>query len=104
MGGFGLNCHIDAKPHLDVWARYINDNLDDQQAINCKFVKLKEQKMARVIATRDICPGEELYLKYGDVYWRGKIAKEERKNLAAAASIPTTNMSTLQISETAQVN
>merc|ERR1711991_328743 len=28
MGGFGLNVHVDASKHLDVLARYINDNFD----------------------------------------------------------------------------
>uniref|UniRef100_A0A0G4GDC7 SET domain-containing protein n=1 Tax=Chromera velia CCMP2878 TaxID=1169474 RepID=A0A0G4GDC7_9ALVE len=71
MGGFGLNCHIDAGPHKNVLARYINDNFDSEK-LNCKFVKLKSEKKALVVALRDIAPGEELFASYGQVYWRAK--------------------------------
>jgi hypothetical protein len=39
MGGLGLTCHIDAREHPDVLARYINDG-GDAGAQNARFVKL----------------------------------------------------------------
>ena len=69
MGGFGLNCHIDAKDHPDVLARYINDARDPLLQ-NTKFVKLKSEKKALVVALRDISAGEEIFASYGSVYWR----------------------------------
>jgi SET domain-containing protein len=71
MGGFGLNCHIDAKEHPQVFARYINDARDDKQQ-NARFVKIKQLKKANVIAIREIEADEEIYASYGSVYWRGK--------------------------------
>lgn len=67
--GLGLNCHIDAGPHLDVLARYINDNFQAEK-LNAKFVKLREHEVALVVATRDIAQGEEIYAPYGEGYWR----------------------------------
>jgi len=69
MGGFGINCHIDANHHPDVKARYINDGIrDDKQ--NARFVKHKALKKASVVSTRDINPGDEIYASYGELYWR----------------------------------
>ena len=69
MGGFGLNCHIDAKDHPDVLARYINDARDEARQ-NAKFVKLKVAKKAQVVAIQPIKAGDEIYASYGPVYWR----------------------------------
>lgn len=71
MGGFGLNVHIDARPHLGVLARYINDNFDGSK-INSRFQKFKNLKYARVIATRKIEANEEIFASYGRLYWEGK--------------------------------
>ena len=69
MGGFGINCHIDAREHPDVMARYINDGLRKERQ-NARFVKHPELKKASVVSTRDIFPGEEIYASYGELYWR----------------------------------
>ena len=69
MGGFGINCHIDAKDHPEVLGRYINDARDPDLQ-NSKFVKLKSAKKALVVALREIQPGEEIFASYGSVYWR----------------------------------
>lgn len=82
MGGFGLNIHIDAKHHLRSMGRYINDPLNSLK-VNVKFIKSKELKKAFVIALRriEVCdfislsspnskPGEELYVSYGESYWK----------------------------------
>ena len=71
MGGFGLNVHVDASNHPDVLARYINDNFDTSQ-INVVFRKIERDACALVYTIRDIEPGEELYVSYGESYWRGR--------------------------------
>ena len=73
MGGFGLNCHLDAADRPDVLARYINDDFSRPGSSNVRFVKLKRHELAAlVIATRDICAGEEIYASYGEGYWRAR--------------------------------
>uniref|UniRef100_A0A7S0P2K7 SET domain-containing protein n=1 Tax=Calcidiscus leptoporus TaxID=127549 RepID=A0A7S0P2K7_9EUKA len=71
MGGFGLNVHIDARFALNASARYINDHFDAKK-INARFEKLKPQRRAIAIATRDIRAGEEIYASYGETYWRAR--------------------------------
>jgi SET domain-containing protein len=71
MGGFGLNCHIDAKDELGCFGRYINDAMDPAKQ-NARFVKIKHLKKANVIAIKDVQAGDEIYASYGNVYWRGK--------------------------------
>ena len=72
VGGFGLNLHIDAKPHPHIVARFINDNFRVPGASNAKFVKIKQDKCALVVATRDLAAGEEIFISYGDGYWRAR--------------------------------
>ncbi|KAF4671933.1 hypothetical protein FOL47_001087 [Perkinsus chesapeaki] len=69
MGGFGINCHIDAKYSFKVWGRYIND-CKDATRINAKFIKDKKRKIANVLAIQDIPAGREVLASYGEVYWR----------------------------------
>lgn len=64
-----LNCHIDAASHPSVYARYVNDNFDEN-LLNARFVKLKHYAVALVVASRDIMEGEEIYAAYGEGYWR----------------------------------
>ena len=71
MGGFGLNVHVDASKHLNILARYINDNFDKTK-INVEFKKLEKDACALVYSLRCIEPGEELYAGYGESYWRGR--------------------------------
>ena len=71
MGGFGLNVHVDASNHPNVLARYINDNFDKSQ-INVAFRKIERDACALVYTLRAIEPGEELYVSYGESYWRGR--------------------------------
>ena len=65
MGGLGLTCHVDAREHPRVLARYINDGGADA-AQNARFVKLPSRRRACVVATRDVRAGEEIY---GPYYW-----------------------------------
>ncbi|MBN2164533.1 MAG: SET domain-containing protein-lysine N-methyltransferase [Pontiellaceae bacterium] len=62
----GEDAWIDAGPHENVRARYINDNFD-QSKINCAYHD--EAGKVWVRALRDIAADEELYAAYGDHYW-----------------------------------
>ena len=66
----GMNCHVDAGPHPDVLARYINDNAAENK-LNAVFVKLPRLAVALVVASSDIYPGDEIFAAYGECYWRG---------------------------------
>ncbi len=61
---------VDPGPLPSIKARYINDPLNIKH-INCTFVPDPDPTMFRcaVVATRDIRPGEELFVSYGDMYW-----------------------------------
>merc|ERR1712096_456232 len=58
MGGFGANGRVDAGPHPEVLARYINDDLRAHPLHNVKFVKLKSFRRALVVTLRDVEAGE----------------------------------------------
>ena len=55
MGGFGLNVRLDAGPHPEVLARFINDHSEESK-LNATFVKIKDEDPwkchANVVATR----------------------------------------------------
>lgn len=53
MGGFGLNLHLDAADCPDSMGRYINDPRNEA-FINVRFVKLKSEQKALIVALRDI--------------------------------------------------
>eukprot|EP00551_Chaetoceros_affinis_P007175 CAMPEP_0203669184 /NCGR_PEP_ID=MMETSP0090-20130426/5624_1 /ASSEMBLY_ACC=CAM_ASM_001088 /TAXON_ID=426623 /ORGANISM="Chaetoceros affinis, Strain CCMP159" /LENGTH=173 /DNA_ID=CAMNT_0050533803 /DNA_START=169 /DNA_END=687 /DNA_ORIENTATION=+ len=59
---------VDPGPLLSIKARYINDPLNPNY-VNCTFVPEPELFRSAVVAKRDIYPGEELYVSYGDIYW-----------------------------------
>jgi hypothetical protein len=57
---------VDPGPLPHIKARYINDPLNEN-LINCSYVP--EELRSAVTATRDIHPGEEFFVSYGDAYW-----------------------------------
>ena len=59
---------VDPRETLHIKARYINDPLNDR-LVNCKFVPDPKEFRCKVVATRSIYPGEELFISYGDIYW-----------------------------------
>jgi len=59
---------VDPGPLLHIKARYINDPLNEE-AVNCKFVPELSMFRCAVVITRDIFPGEELFISYGSMYW-----------------------------------
>lgn len=72
LGGFGINCHIDAKYSFNVWGRYIND-CKDSQKLNARFIKDKDRKVADIVATRDIPVSTSLELNSNDCHhWIGR--------------------------------
>ena len=64
----GPQRYIDARRHLYVLARYIND-CRTASGHNVVFDKQPEHWRARVMATREIHPGEEIFVDYGRIYW-----------------------------------
>lgn len=66
----GPQVYVDTKNHLHCLARFINDCVNPA-GHNVKFVKLPDKLKAEVVATRDIYPGEEVYVDYGKWYWLG---------------------------------
>ena len=71
MGGFGPNAHVDARFAMAAPGRYVNDHFDKSR-LNARFDKDKAKRVATLIATRDICRGEEIYASYGESYWRAR--------------------------------
>lgn len=64
----GEQSYVDAQPHMDVMARYINDCINPN-GWNVEFQKIPEKGYALVVATRDINCGEEIFVSYGKRYW-----------------------------------
>ena len=64
----GEDLFVDPGPSLHIKARYINDPLNEE-AVNCKYVPELSMFRCAVVVTRDIFPGEELFVSYGSIYW-----------------------------------
>ena len=60
---------VDPGQLKDIKARYINDPLNTS-LINCKYVP--QELRSAVTAIREINPGEELFVSYGDIYWKSQ--------------------------------
>ena len=61
-----LDRHIDGSSAEASVAKFINDSLDKGK-INCAFKK--DGGRVFVVATRDLAPGEELFVSYGRAHW-----------------------------------
>ena len=61
---------IDARRLKTCIARYLNDHVDRTKH-NVTWVRRPALLIAEVVALRDVHPGEELYISYGDEYWTG---------------------------------
>jgi hypothetical protein len=59
---------VDAGPIQSIYARFINDPLNDA-FVNCKFVPQPTKFRSAVVSTRQIFCGDELFAEYGDGYW-----------------------------------
>ncbi len=65
---FGEDIYVDPRLCTNVLARYINDPMEKKNR-NCKFVLEPNLIQAKVVASRDITQGEELFISYGECYW-----------------------------------
>ena len=63
----------------------INDDLNDDYGGN----NVEIDDKGDIYASEDIAPGEELFLSYGDDYWRRKrgITDDERRRLARTGGV-----------------
>ena len=59
---------IDAGNFPRCYTAMINDVVGSQFTINCEFI-ISNQTVS-VYACKDITPGEELFISYGDEYWK----------------------------------
>ena len=59
---------VDPKPHSHILARFVNDPINAKH-YNCRYEPDAEHFRSKVVATRDIQPGEEIFAPYGDAYW-----------------------------------
>ncbi len=66
----GPQSYVDAKYCFHSPARYIND-CRNENGYNIEMLKVPEEGIARVVATRDVKAGDELYARYGKFYWLG---------------------------------
>ncbi len=66
----GKGIVVDASSISSCLARYINDSPLDKSKLNSKFIKEKLEYRAKVVATRNIRAGEEIYASYHAHYWR----------------------------------
>ena len=78
---FHFNVHVDASLEYGSLARYINDPVDEPHRVNAEFVKHVPYRFAEVRATRRIADGGEIFVRYGEGYWK--------RHRAAAVSPPS---------------
>jgi len=64
----GEQIYVDSREQMDCMARYIND-CRNPLCYNVRFDKDPVNGIARIVAIRDIVPGEELFVDYGKWYW-----------------------------------
>ena len=82
----GSQCFVDAREHMEVLARYINDHRNPS-LYNVRLVKQPEQQRALVIATKSILAGDELYVDYGRWYWAGFPVRPSKLPLCVAVHL-----------------
>ena len=59
---------VDPQPLPQIKARYINDPINES-LVNCIFKAEPSLSRCSVVSLRDIYPGEELFVSYGELYW-----------------------------------
>lgn len=74
------NKTLDAKYEKVELGRFANDGLPNAQVTIPLSSFLRMEWKLDLVAIRDILPGEEIFIKYGDDYWSGNQKKEPIKN------------------------
>lgn len=63
-------CGIDAFNYPRCYMAMINDTHGTSYKTNCTFIIDQENERAFIKSTQDIQPNSELYVSYGDEYWK----------------------------------
>lgn len=63
-------CGIDAFNYPRCYMAMINDVHGTDKKINCAFIIDQENERAFIKSIQDIQPNSELYVSYGDEYWK----------------------------------
>jgi len=61
---------IDAGSYPRCYMGMLNDVIGSRNEYNCEFLVNVEEKRVRVWSTREILAGEELFISYGNEYWK----------------------------------
>jgi hypothetical protein len=65
--GYGIDCLALPRCYMSM----INDaQFSNRFTNNCDFDQREKERMVYVFSTRDIRPGEELFIDYGPYYWK----------------------------------
>lgn len=64
------NCGIDAFNYPRCYMAMINDVYGTPHEVNCAFVIDKDNRRAFIQSVKDIYAMNELYVSYGDDYWK----------------------------------
>lgn len=67
---FHFNVHVDARNEFGSLGRYINDPYTEPGRRNAKFEKHVAERFAELRTTRAVEPGDEIFVDYGEGYWR----------------------------------
>eukprot|EP00656_Telonema_subtile_P014507 TRINITY_DN17442_c0_g1_i1.p1 TRINITY_DN17442_c0_g1~~TRINITY_DN17442_c0_g1_i1.p1 ORF type:complete len:110 (+),score=29.21 TRINITY_DN17442_c0_g1_i1:292-621(+) len=85
---------VDAREHLDVTARYINDAHGTSNVNNCRFEPRGTQ--ADVVATELVSAGDELFASYGEAYWAARSRPSQESSVRTCV---VSGLSLIHISE-----
>ena len=68
---FALNniVGIDAQSYPRCYMAMLNDVYKSNYTVNCEFIIDEEEKKVEIFSCKNIEPGEELFISYGDSYW-----------------------------------
>ena len=66
---------IDASNPSSCYGRYVNDAIKVSK-INAKIKNVKQVIQAQLVATKKIKAGEEIYVSYGESYWKDHLHYE----------------------------
>jgi hypothetical protein len=82
---------IDARSTQSCVARYINDGTPSRISNNCTFKLVHTEEGGRIVhvrAMRDLAAGTELFLAYGEAYWKQRGSIQAVSAEASSSSLP----------------